>query len=152
MVLTGSDPPTASALLRLHATEFLLKQTLDPAGLANAIRHCLEVRAAAHKLQATLADLRHANEAFAAVLRTLPIGVVLADADGKVALVNDGAAALLQVDSTACIGQSVLDLLPGAARSALGGAQAASICDCGAPRTDHSARCAPGWHRAVGRY
>lgn len=89
VVVTGADrgPDGGArnrAVLRAGAQDFIGKDWLTPASLTRAVEAAVERHRMARELQENRRALQESEATLSAVLDALPVGVVIADADGRI--------------------------------------------------------------------
>jgi len=98
-----NDQETALSALHAGAQDFVLLDELDPDPLLRAVRYAVERQAAASKLASEEALLQ-------SILQNLSEGVVVADRNEKLLLVNPAARRMLGIGSVAGLASDLLGL------------------------------------------
>ena len=105
VMLTGqSDPETAAALIRAGAVDFLIKGSLTPERLEQAVRNAVRVSRAERELQ-------HSRELLVTTLRGIADAVITVDLGGRIAYINAAAERITGWPANEALGKRVEEVV-----------------------------------------
>ena len=105
VMLTGqSDPETAAALIRAGAVDFLIKGSLTPERLEQAVRNAVRVSRAERELQ-------QSRELLVTTLRGIADAVITVDLGGRIAYINAAAERITGWPANEALGKRVEEVV-----------------------------------------
>ncbi|MCA9550405.1 MAG: PAS domain-containing protein [Myxococcales bacterium] len=107
---------SVAVLPRVEASQALLSYFVQALGIASvavlASNLAERARVTRRQLAEKESDLEQLQELHAAILRSLPAGLLTVDGDGVVRYVNEAAKSILRVDDERSVGRPLLEVVP----------------------------------------